>query len=263
MSRIRYIKPGFFTDDDLLECDPLARLLFVGLWTEADRAGRLEDRPRRLKLRILPADDCDADALLDQLAARRLIIRYALDDKRYISIPGWKKHQYPHVREAESTIPAPDEYQACLVLTPHQHRSSPLDNGERITDNRSKRVAHSDECAALSGQSHLPQKKPTKQQGAGPYHAEFEKWYDVFAYKKQPSRAAELYRYWRERGASADDLLTAARNYREDCNRETRTSQYPQTFLAKNLPPWKDWLDPSVGQPASLLTADEWPEDML
>ena len=39
MSRSRNIKPGFFKNEHLAECQPLARLLFIGLWTLADREG--------------------------------------------------------------------------------------------------------------------------------------------------------------------------------------------------------------------------------
>ena len=48
MARARNIKPGFFANENLAECDPLARLLFAGLWCLADREGRLEDRPKRI-----------------------------------------------------------------------------------------------------------------------------------------------------------------------------------------------------------------------
>jgi len=54
VARARNIKPGFFKNDQLAECHPLARLLFAGLWCEADRAGRLKDRPKRLKVECLP-----------------------------------------------------------------------------------------------------------------------------------------------------------------------------------------------------------------
>ncbi len=40
------IKPGFFANDDLAECEPLARLLFIGLWTIADSRGVLEHKLR-------------------------------------------------------------------------------------------------------------------------------------------------------------------------------------------------------------------------
>jgi hypothetical protein len=61
MARARNIKPGFFANDVLAEIDPLGRLLFAGLWTIADREGRLEDRIKKIKAQILPYDDCDCD----------------------------------------------------------------------------------------------------------------------------------------------------------------------------------------------------------
>ena len=36
MARTRSIKPSFFKNEYLAECEPMARLLFVGLWTLAD-----------------------------------------------------------------------------------------------------------------------------------------------------------------------------------------------------------------------------------
>ena len=75
MARARNIKPGFFANDTLAECSPLARLLFAGLWTIADRAGRLEDRPKRIKAALLPYDECDINDLLDQLVDRGFIAR--------------------------------------------------------------------------------------------------------------------------------------------------------------------------------------------
>ena len=107
MSRSRNIKPGYFKNDKLAECDPLARILFAGLWCEADRDGKLEARPKRIKAACLPYDDCDVDALLEQLATRRFIIRYTANGESYVAIPGFKKHQNPHVREVASVIPDP------------------------------------------------------------------------------------------------------------------------------------------------------------
>lgn len=107
MARARNIKPGFFTNDVLAECSALARILFQGLWCHADREGRLEDRPRKLKAEILPYDDCDAEELLCQLESRGFIIRYSHGDERFIQVVNFCKHQNPHVKESESTIPAP------------------------------------------------------------------------------------------------------------------------------------------------------------
>src|SRR5687768_5376510 len=107
MARLRTLKPGFFTDDELGECSPLARLLYAGLWCHADRDGRLEDRPKRLKTEVLPYDECDVDALLAELAQHPagFIVRYAVKGKRYIALPTFPDHQNPHIKEAASKIP--------------------------------------------------------------------------------------------------------------------------------------------------------------
>jgi hypothetical protein len=107
MARSRNLKPGFFTNDLLAECDPLARLMFAGLWTIADSEGRLEDRPRKIKAEVLPYDDCSPDALLDQLAHRAFIHRYVVGETRLIQICNFRKHQTPHQKEPGSQWPEP------------------------------------------------------------------------------------------------------------------------------------------------------------
>jgi hypothetical protein len=104
---MRTIKPGFFQNEELAEMEPLACLLFAGLWCWADREGRLEDRPKRLKNEIFPARACDIDALLDQLAAGGFIERYAVDGARYIQVSAFLVHQNPHYKELPSVIPPP------------------------------------------------------------------------------------------------------------------------------------------------------------
>lgn len=134
MARARNIKPGFFTNDQLAEIEPLGRLLFAGLWTIADREGRLEDRPRKIKAEVLPYDDCNADALLNDLAERRFITRYTAGDTGFIQVQNFGKHQNPHIKESASSIPAPCEYGASTVQVPEEHGSSPADSLNPITD---------------------------------------------------------------------------------------------------------------------------------
>lgn len=109
MARMRTIKPGFFLNEALADLQPLARILFTGLWCIADRAGRLEDRPRTIKVQTLPFDDCDVDALLDDLAIAGFITRYTVGGKRFIQVDNFAKHQCPNIKEPPSTIPEPDE----------------------------------------------------------------------------------------------------------------------------------------------------------
>lgn len=116
MARIRTIKPGFFLNEQLAELPYEDRLLFIGLWTQADRAGRLEDRPLRLKATLFPYDDLMIDDCLGRLAHAGLILRYERGGMRLIAIPSWEKHQQPHFKEIPSELPAPDQPEARLVL---------------------------------------------------------------------------------------------------------------------------------------------------
>lgn len=115
MARSRNIKPGFFRNEMLAECSPLARLLFAGLWCLADRAGRLEDRPKRIRAEVLPYDDGSVDEMLEELHKAGFILRYQVGAQRFIQVLNFSKHQNPHHREAESTIPAPVEDGSSLV----------------------------------------------------------------------------------------------------------------------------------------------------
>lgn len=107
MSRSRNIKPGFFKNEDLAEISFECRLLFIGLWTMADREGILEDRPKRIKIELFPGDSVDVDADLNALASRGFVLRYEVEGVRYIQILNFLKHQNPHHQEAPSKLPKP------------------------------------------------------------------------------------------------------------------------------------------------------------
>lgn len=106
MARIRTIKPEFFTSEDVVSLTPLARLFYVALWCEADREGRLSWKPKTLKMRYLPGDSCDIDALSRELVELGMLAIYEVDGKQYAEIPSFKNHQVINNREAESSIPA-------------------------------------------------------------------------------------------------------------------------------------------------------------
>jgi hypothetical protein len=105
MARQRNIAPGFFRNEDLGECSPLARLLYAGLWCWADRLGRVEDRPRRLKAEILPYDEGDGESLVAELARRGFLRRYEAAGQKVIQIVNFERYQKPHPREAVSILP--------------------------------------------------------------------------------------------------------------------------------------------------------------
>lgn len=107
MARARNIKPGFFKNELLAEMPPETRLLFMGLWCLADREGRFEDRPKKIKMELFPCDSFSIEDSLALLAKDGFLIRYEVDGKRYAQVVNFTKHQMPHHKEVPSEIPAP------------------------------------------------------------------------------------------------------------------------------------------------------------
>ena len=125
--RSRNIKPGFFRNDELGEMDPLTRLVFIGLWCAADREGRIEYRPARLKADILPYDSRDINGDITVLSRSGFITMYEVDDCKFLQINNFKLHQNPHHTEAKSKLP--DISDGCIVTV-----NSPLNTGKYPAD---------------------------------------------------------------------------------------------------------------------------------
>jgi hypothetical protein len=109
MARQRVLHPNFFVDEKVVQVSAFARLMFQGMWCLADREGRLERKPLRLKMQLFPADAVDGEALICELEAVDLVRRYDIDGAAYVWIPGFKKHQHVHPKEVTSKLPAPPE----------------------------------------------------------------------------------------------------------------------------------------------------------
>lgn len=136
MARMRSIKIDFFKDEDLTTLPFEHRLLFEGLLCLADREGRLEYRPKRIKVEIMPFDDVDIDAMCRRLAdpniphrpGKRFIDIYESSGQLYIEICNFKKHQRPHHLEPKSKLPA-------NTLKTDKTCQSTSDNGLKPDDN--------------------------------------------------------------------------------------------------------------------------------
>lgn len=105
MARIRTVKPEFFTSEDIVSLSPLARLLYIATWCEADKEGRLVWKPMTFKLRYFPADNCDIHALCKELVDAGMVVLYG---EGFAHIPQFAKHQHVNPRESASTLPDPD-----------------------------------------------------------------------------------------------------------------------------------------------------------
>lgn len=109
MPRIRTIKPEFFSSEQLAECSPTARLLFIGMWCFSDDGGVHPASAARLKMEIFPADAISIDevkALVGELVNRGLIASYEEDGKGFWRVTGWhhqriEKPTYSYPRSQE------------------------------------------------------------------------------------------------------------------------------------------------------------------
>jgi len=117
MARIRTIKPEFWTSEQVMECSPMARLLFIGIWNFCDDAGNHPLSAKTIKALIFPGDDiitAEVDALLDELQSNDMITLYESSAKQYLHVNGWAhqkidKPTYKHPSFVERSTSTPRE----------------------------------------------------------------------------------------------------------------------------------------------------------
>jgi hypothetical protein len=109
MARIRTIKPEFWSSEQIMECSPNARLMFIGLWNFCDDAGRRRFSPKQIKALIFPSDDFTSENIVgwfDELSSNGLTIKYVVDDVEYLEVTGWKHQKID--KPQPSKIPPPN-----------------------------------------------------------------------------------------------------------------------------------------------------------
>ena len=105
MARIRSVHPGLFTDECFASLSMTARVLLIGIWTEADDAGVFEWKPVTLKMRIFPADNVDVPAALEEIEAAGAVKRFDAGGKVYGSVRNFCKYQRPKTPKSHHPLP--------------------------------------------------------------------------------------------------------------------------------------------------------------
>ncbi len=119
MSRIRTVKPEFWTSEQIMECSPLARLAFIGMWNFCDDNGVHPASCKTLKAQIFPADDltaADVQSLIKELLQQRLIVEFHAENRTWWWVTGWR-HQLIN-RPSKSRFPLPP-HDALTMNTTH------------------------------------------------------------------------------------------------------------------------------------------------
>lgn len=94
MARKRMIDPKFWSDDKIIELEPLSRLCFIGLWNFADDYGIHKFNAKVIKAEIFPADEIplqEVELILDDLLKYNLI--ETSEDNTLLRIKGWDIYQ--------------------------------------------------------------------------------------------------------------------------------------------------------------------------
>lgn len=252
MARSRNIKPGFFVNEVLSELEPLTRLLFIGLWTIADREGRLEDRPKRIKISCLPYDQVNIESCLDQLQTNGFIRRFSVENCGYIEIINWRRHQSPHHKEVESVIPAPPKEAETKQGVAHacaKHDSSinhdqanknascPTDSLNLILDSLNLTSSSSvDEAVAVETYKTRKGKSLTGEQLNC-----FNIFWDAFDYRKGKAEAADTWIDLKVNKSVFDEIINGAKNAaaeRAGLLADGRTPKMAQGWLSSRR--WED-----------------------
>lgn len=139
---MRGIKPETFTDDKVLRLTPLARWLFVGMWTLACDNGHLEDNAVQLKVRLLPMDACDIDSLLSELLDTGQVERHdgylkvvnlpthQRIDRRFLLLCEWCEHDERTTFTPDDKAPRTSGARRAHDEHPSGARSVHVDEGE-------------------------------------------------------------------------------------------------------------------------------------
>jgi hypothetical protein len=106
--KIRSVRPEFFSDPVMAELEPMARLLYIGMWCIADDEGRGEWLPKQIEGQLFPLEDVEIHALLAQLVRTARVVRYQCGDREFFHIPTFERYQKPN-RKYPSRIPPPPE----------------------------------------------------------------------------------------------------------------------------------------------------------
>ena len=122
MGRIRTVKPELLIHEELQELEIKTKLpvmlVFIGLFTQADREGRFRWKPRILKLAILPFMPFDMEMAMNGLHSAGFIRKYEVDGEVYGDIPTFSDHQVVNAHEKKSDYPEYEDAYACTCITP-------------------------------------------------------------------------------------------------------------------------------------------------
>lgn len=131
MPRIRSIKPEMFQDEKLATLDPMTRLVFIGLISMADDAGRLPNVPRLIDGFIFPWTLQSSLESIESLIRLKMVLPYQTESgRKLLQLVNWSRHQYvPNPSKHVLPAPSDTDWQAFAVA---ELTESSLDPNESV-----------------------------------------------------------------------------------------------------------------------------------
>jgi hypothetical protein len=95
MPKIRSVKPSFFMSRAVKRLTDKQKLVWQGLWPNADDEGRMLDEPGIIvgQLWALSLNEAKLDVLLTELHRAGRVIRYEVAGEGFIQVTNWHEHQ--------------------------------------------------------------------------------------------------------------------------------------------------------------------------
>jgi hypothetical protein len=153
MARNRMIKPSFWTSEQVVECSPNARLLFIGMWNFCDDAGIHQASLKSLKMEIFPGDDFTLDhinEMIAELMESELLIYYVVEGRGYFQVTGWHHQRiekpsyvHPNIDKSESGS-QPFDYHSTNSRRPFSLKRREEKRREEKTDDSAESTSFED-----------------------------------------------------------------------------------------------------------------------
>lgn len=202
MAKIRSIKPEFWVSEQIMECSPMARLLFIGLWNFCDDGGNHVAKALTIKAEVFPGDSFtnkDVQQWIDELVDKELLAVYEVDGKKYWHVTGWhhqnitrpyfKHPKYPENKE-EKGHKTHDEQQQSTDETVLEQCSNSVQTVP-------EQCSSSDGYINIYGKGNINGNGNINIYSAEPLASELVE-------KQKPTKAAEISKVFRENGISTN-----------------------------------------------------------
>lgn len=261
MPRIRSIKPEIWLSPQLMNLSRDARLLFIGLISQADDEGRGSADPRKLKAVIFPGDEDVAGnrirELLAEIEQQGLAVTYDGNGHGPLyELPSFGKHQVINKAKPSHYPPAPPEdSRTSTVRIPDPSRTSTggsdligsdLIGSEVLEDSDSRTRADVKAKPAYEGKEfhdgviaayhatlpNLPAVKVWSKQRAGALNARIRE-------RLRDGKPADTPDYWRrlfEQVAASDFLTGRKTDFRADLEWLLRPENFAKVIEGRYAP---------------------------